>query len=53
MFVGFRWAARPQDYTHAGLVPATVPRTVRAFGILTFVIGAANLAINLSSLTPE
>ena len=49
-FLGIRWTSYPNRYVGTGVIPATVPRTIRIFGVLTVIIGASNVAINIPKL---
>lgn len=50
---GLRYFLKPKAFVGIGFIPATDPRTVRAFGIFFFVLGLLNAGLNLTKLLSE
>lgn len=53
LWSGARMVFRPGSFAGIGLIPASDPRTVRAFGFLFLVIGVANAGLNFSYFVSE
>ncbi|MFT3977916.1 MAG: hypothetical protein QM688_12515 [Sphingomonas bacterium] len=51
--IGLRRLLQPRAFIGVGLIPATDPRTVRAFGIFIFVIGLLDVGLGLTQLLSE
>jgi hypothetical protein len=50
---GAHMVLRPHTYLGKGSLPATDPRTVRWFGLLTLVLGAVSVALSLIKFVSE
>ena len=51
--LGYRWARHPNRFVGHGVIPITVPRTIRGLGIVSILVGAMTLASYSSKLIPE
>jgi len=38
--LGYRWARHPNRFVGHGVIPITVPRTIRGLGIVAILVGA-------------
>ena len=50
---GAMWIRKPQAFLGGGMIPATNPRTVRAFGVFVFIVGLLNAGLNLPLILSE
>lgn len=51
--LGYRWARHPNRFVGHGVIPITVPRTIRGLGIVAILVGAMTAAPSFSKLIPE
>jgi uncharacterized membrane protein len=53
LILGARMFRHPERFIGQGVIPLTVPRTVRFLGVVAILVGIANLAIHIPKIISE